>query len=194
VARDGSVPIRFDVLANPDRSTISKNEPPDPTKVTAAQLASMQEEMRPRLVALLAERYQLNVHHGTREQPVLELVIAKTGPKFHAVTGNFGGLHIAKSQVTGEAATIEMLTTALANQVGRPILDRTGLVGTFDFQLSWIVPETISPVGGESKPPPDQAGLSIFTAGREQLGLELKSTKGPAKVLIIDHVEKPSAN
>ncbi len=184
---------RFDVVANPDRSTLSKNEPPNPSKVTAAQLAGMQAEMRPRLVALLAERYKLNVHRETKEQPVFELVIAKNGPRVQAVTGNFGGLHIAKNQFTGEAATIEMLRTALANQVGRPVLDRTGLIGSFDFKLTWTA-DTAPSLGGEPTAPADQSGPSIFTAAREQLGLELKATKGPVEVLIIDNVERPSAN
>ncbi len=186
---------RFDVVANPDRSTISKNDPPDPAKVTAAQLAGMQDEMRPRLVALLAERCKLNVHRETREQPVFELSVARNGPRFRAANGNFGGLHLARNQLTGEAATIGMLSAALANQVGRPVLDRTGLVGSFDFKLNWAEGmDTAAPSGGGSTSLADQTGPSIFTAVREQLGLELKSTKGPAAALIVDNVERPGAN
>ena len=129
---------RFDVIANPDRSTVSKNDPPDPTKVTAVQLAGTQDQMRPPLVALLADRYKLVVHRETREQPVFELVIAKSGPRLHAASGNFGGFHITRNQFTGEAATIEMLSTALANQIGRPVVDKTGLLGGFDF--NWGCP------------------------------------------------------
>ncbi len=185
---------RFDVMANTDRSAVSQNDPPDPTKLTAAQLGGMQNEMRPRLVALLAERYKLQVHRETREQPVFELVVAKGGSRLQSAGGNFGGFHISKNQFVGDAATIEMLTTALANQVGRPVLDHTGLVGTFNFKLNWTAPDTAPPVEGDLAATGDQSGPSIFTAVREQVGLELKSTKAPAEVLIIDHVEKPSEN
>jgi uncharacterized protein (TIGR03435 family) len=186
---------RFDVIANPDRSTVPKNEPPDPTKVTAAQLAGMQDEMRPRLAALLAERCKLNVRHETREQPIFELVIAKNGPRLQGASGNFGGFHISKNQFVGNAATIDMLAANLANLVGRPVLDRTGLVGTFNFTLHWTAPDTAPPVEVDRPAATnDQSGPSVFTAVREQLGLELKSAKGPAEVLIIDHVEKPSEN
>lgn len=186
---------RFDVIANADRSTISKNDPPDPTKVTTAQLASMQDQMRPRLVALLEDRCKLEVRREMREQPVFELVVAKNGLRLHPASGNFRGLHIARNQLMGEAATVQMLSTALANQLGRPVLDRTGLVGDFDFKLNWTAPDTPPTIGADqTSPTEDQTGASIFTAVREQLGLELKSTRGPAEVLVIAHVERPSEN
>lgn len=186
---------RFDVIANSERSTIAKDDPPDPTKVTASELSRMQEEMRPRLVALLAERYKLQVHRETREEPVFELVVAKSGSRLQAASGNFGGFHISKNRFVGEAASIDMLVTALANQLDRPVLDRTGLVGTFNFILSWTAPGTAPPGPADGRAATDELdGPSIFTAVREQLGLDLRSAKGPAEVLIIDHVEKPSQN
>src|SRR5215468_7394548 len=60
---------RFDIIAIVDRSRPAGDEPVDPTKVTAAQLSNMQNEMRPRLIGLLAERFGLRVHRETREQP-----------------------------------------------------------------------------------------------------------------------------
>jgi bla regulator protein blaR1 len=185
---------RFDIIATVDRSKPAGDEPADPTKVTAAQLTNMQDEMRPRLMALLAERFGLKVHRETKEQPIYELVLGKSGPKIETVTGNFGGLHITKNQVVGEGATIDMLSTALANQVGRPVVDRTGLAGSFNFKLNWTPADTIPPNGADSVSTVDQSGPSIFTAIREQLGLELRATKGPAEVLVIERVERPSAN
>jgi len=185
---------RFDIIATIDRSRPGGDEPSDPTNVTAGQLAHMQNKMRPRLMALLAERFALRVHRETREQPIYELVVGRSGPKIDVVTGNFGGLHIAKNQFVGEGATIEMLSTALANQVGRAVADRTGLVGSFNFKLNRTPDETIPPNGGDSVSTLDQGGSSIFTAIREQLGLELRTTKERAEVLVVDHVEHPSAN
>jgi bla regulator protein blaR1 len=185
---------RFDIIATVDRSKPGADEPADPTKLTTAQLSNMQNQMRPRLAALLAERFGLKVHREMREQPIYELVVTKGGPKIEAVTGNFGGLHIARNQFVGEGATVDMLSTALANQVERPVVDRTGLVGSFNFKLNWTPPDAATPNGPDPLSTPDQTGPSIFTAVREQLGLELKATKGLAEVLIIDHVERPSAN
>jgi uncharacterized protein (TIGR03435 family) len=185
---------RFDIIATVDRSKPGTDEPADPTKLTATQLTNMQNQMRPRLATLLAERFELKVHREMKEQPIYELVVTKGGPKIEAVTGNFGGLHIARTQFVGERATVDMLSAALANLVGRPVVDRTGLVGTFNFTLNWTPPEAATPNGPDPLSMPDQTGPSIFTAIREQLGLELRATKGPAEVLIIDHVERPSTN
>src|SRR5579864_6084958 len=186
---------RFDVVAKSDRSTDSEKEPRDPSQVTAGQLKGMQDQMRPKLQALLAERFKLSLHRETREQPVYALVIGKGGTKFQRANGNFGGLRIGRSQLTGSGATLEMLTTALGNQLGRPVLDRTGLEGSFDFKLEWAAEAgASSPPGGDVPPPVDPNGASIFTALQEQLGLKLESTKGPIEVLVIDHVEWPGEN
>ena len=185
---------RFDIIATVDRSKPGAGEPADPTKLTAAQLSNMQNQMRPQLAALLAERFGLRVHREMREQPIYELVVTNGGPKIEAVTGNFGGLHIARNQFVGEGATVDMLSAALANQVGRPVVNRTGLVGSFNFKLNWTPPDAAAPNGPDPLSTPDQTGPSIFTAVREQLGLELKATKGRAEILIIDHVERPTAN
>ena len=151
--------------------------------------------MRPKLQSLLAERFKLSLHRETREQPLYALVVGKSGTKFQRANGNFGGLRIGRTQLTGSGATLEMLTTALANQLGRPVLDRTGLEGTFDFKLEWAAQAGASPLpGGDALPPADANGPSIFTALQEQLGLKLESTKGSVEVLVIDHVERPSEN
>lgn len=170
---------RFDIIATVDRSKPGADEPADPTKLTAVQLSNMQNQMRPRLVALLAERFGLKVHREMREQPVYELIVTKGGPKIETVTGNFGGLHLARGQFIAEGATMDMLSTALANQVERPVVDRTGLVGSFNFKLNWTPPDAATPNGPGPLPTLHQNGGSIFTAVREQLGLELRATKGP---------------
>jgi uncharacterized protein (TIGR03435 family) len=98
-------------------------------------------------------------------------------------------------------------------EVGRTVIDETGLKGKYDWTLQWTPDQGQSAVfkGGESGqaatfngdagghapnsgPPPDTAGPSIFTALQEQLGLKLESQKGPVEILVIDHVEKPSEN
>ena len=91
----------------------------------------------------------------------------------------------------------------LENDVDRPIIDRTGLTGRFDVHLEFARdnarsgPVRLNGADSPGLPPssPDRAaGPSIFTALQEQLGLKLSAEKGPVDVLVIDHVEKPSAN
>ena len=90
--------------------------------------------------------------------------------------------------------TIGRLAGFLTNPftgVDRPVLDRTGITGTFDFSLEWsLAPESAQPIG----PPPEDQGPTFLEALQQQLGLKLTSTTGPVDVLVIDHVERPSPN
>ena len=91
--------------------------------------------------------------------------------------------------------TLKFLTDSLsfgANR-GRPIVDHTGLSGTFDVLLEWM-PEIAGPVQPGANAPPDTSGPSLEEALREQLGIKLESTKGAMDVLVLDHVEHPSEN
>ena len=75
--------------------------------------------------------------------------------------------------------------------VDRPVVDRTGLTGTFDFSLEWSPePDAARPPGSQS----EDTGPAFLEALQEQLGLKLNPTTGPVDVLVIDHVEGPSAN
>ena len=94
---------------------------------------------------------------------------------------------------------MENLIHVLSPQAGRTILDKTGLTGSYDYTLNWT-PDFLPPPGGaEGGPPsgesaPDTNAPSLFTALQEQLGLKLESEKGPVDVIVIDHIEAPSAN
>ena len=73
----------------------------------------------------------------------------------------------------------------------RPVLDATGLKGTFDFSLEWSLPQDpTQPAGVQS----EDTGPTIIAALKEQLGLTLKSTTTTAAVLVVDHIEQPSPN
>ena len=78
----------------------------------------------------------------------------------------------------------------------RPVVNRTGIEGHWDFSLKWTPDETqLAQMGPDApKTSPDSAGPSIFTALQEQLGLKLESQKGPVEIFIIDRAEKPSEN
>ena len=76
-------------------------------------------------------------------------------------------------------------------EMQRPVVDASGIPGTFNFKLEWTAQE--DPL---SKPPDanETAGPSIFTALQEQLGLKLESGKGPVEIIVVDHAEKPTEN
>jgi uncharacterized protein (TIGR03435 family) len=148
---------------------------------------------------LLAERFKLAVHWETRELPVYALVIGRKGPKLnHAKeTDGSSGTSSGDGQFKGTAVTLaefaDALTQELSGELGRVVIDKTGIPGRFDVALQWMP-------GNEAPLPNDNAGgsadsrPSIFTAIQEQLGLKLESSKGPVQVLVIDHCEMPSEN
>ena len=102
---------------------------------------------------------------------------------------------MGRGQLTGTAAPMSILVTQLSQQLGRSVIDKTGLAGQYDFELKWT-PDLGQSQGGpaDAGPQPDPPGPSIFTAIQEQLGLRLESTKGPVDVLVIDYAEKPTEN
>ena len=95
-----------------------------------------------------------------------------------------------------------MFARQLGLQLGRPVIDKTGLTGRYDFTLEWTPepgegggPEALGfPPGTQAAPATNTNGPSIFTALQEQLGLRLDSQRGLGELLVLDHVEKPSAN
>jgi uncharacterized protein (TIGR03435 family) len=90
------------------------------------------------------------------------------------------GLGFNPGILNGGSVTLGPMVQRLSAIVGRVVIDRTGLQGRFDFDLTWTADGN-----------PEATGPSIFTALQEQLGLKLESTRGPVEVLVIDHVERP---
>lgn len=139
---------------------------------------------------LLADRFQLRTHTETREMPIYTLVVAKGGPRLGEIksggtTVNYGSNRL---EVEGPKSTA-LLAEVLSEEVGRPVLDQTGIAGRYDLILKWAPEHGVFGAPVSSNAPP-----SIFTALQEQLGLKLESQKGPVPVLIVDQVEMPSAN
>jgi uncharacterized protein (TIGR03435 family) len=166
------------------------------------------------LQALLAERFKLTLHRDTNNLPVYALMIAKNGPKLQESKpgdtypngfkgpdgheGMHGLLFTGKGQLTGQGVPIAILTQVLSEQLGRTVLDKTGLMSEYDFTLQWMPDVSQAPPVGQqetdSTPSHESSGPSMFTAIQDQLGLRLESKKGPVEVLVIDHVERPSEN
>jgi uncharacterized protein (TIGR03435 family) len=163
---------------------------------------------------LLADRCQLIAHMETKDVPVYALMLAKHGPKMEEakpgaiapiVTDATGKAtqEDAISRMPGEIRGQQVPMTALAlalsaSDIGRQVLDRTGLTGRYSFNLQWTPERTSGPGSsgsngasddGENSPRP-----SIFTAVQEQLGLRLEPTRAPVQVLVIDQLNRPSEN
>jgi bla regulator protein BlaR1 len=145
------------------------------------------------LRSLLADRFLLTFHRETREQSSFALVVAKGGPKLQASTESESSLirSVGRGLIKGQAVALQLLVLNLANQLGRPVIDKTGLTGKYTFELKWAAS---LPSAAPSSMAPDPDEGSIFTALQEQLGLRLESQKGPVRVLVVDRAERPSEN
>jgi uncharacterized protein (TIGR03435 family) len=174
---------RYDIVA---KSAMADNITLDPPVETDAQRRDRVVRVRERLRSLLSERFGLRVHVEQREHTVLELGIAKGGSKLTAVkTDNPPGrVSTVDGRIQGYGAPISMLVTQLSIATGLIVEDQTGLRGRYDFVLDWAPDEQDQ---RDTRP-------SIFTAVIEQLGLRLERAKGSVKAVVIDHLDRPSAN
>jgi uncharacterized protein (TIGR03435 family) len=139
--------------------------------------------VRERLQSLLSDRFGLRVHVEQKEQTVLALRVAKGGPKLQESAEPGGRVSTNDGRIQGFGAPVSMLVTQLANVTGLIVQDETSLDGKYDFLLEFS-PDDKNP---------DDARPSIHTAV-EQLGLRLDQTKAPVTTVVIDSVERPSAN
>jgi uncharacterized protein (TIGR03435 family) len=151
------------------------------------------------LRALLEDRFQLTVHKESKELSVYALVVAKDGLKLKEseapASPADGRLHMSSGQLLGQKIQLKFMAPMMAEYLGRPVTDRTGLTGTYDFKLQWTPDPAGNPLPTDpGQTPPDPAGPTLFTALQEQLGLKLESQKGPVEILIIDRAEKASVN
>jgi uncharacterized protein (TIGR03435 family) len=150
-------------------------------------------EKRRMVKALLADRFHLAVHQETRELPIYDLVVAKSGAKFLATKadGSKFDRWNGHMEIQGGDNTVAVLAEELAETLGRVVVDNTGITGRYKIALTWTPDDRVAPPSGASA---DDAGPSIFTALQEQLGLKLESDKGPVQVLVIHNAEMASEN
>jgi uncharacterized protein (TIGR03435 family) len=176
---------RWDVRGKPDR-------------------AATADQVRPMLLSLLEDRFQLHARPEKRKIPVYELEVDRKGSKVpRAQNGETQPIvRVSTGSVQLTKATAATFASQLSYALGRPIMDKTGLNGEFDFAIEWIPEpnEDGGPTGAglpPGAPPPSASarqGPSIFTALQEQLGLRLKSGRDLMDVVVIDRVQMPTAN
>ena len=194
---------RYDVEA--------KMGPEDAMEFQKLDPDAMKERRREMLRALLEDRFRLQTHVVTKDVPVYELVIARGGPKMKdAATDTndqlrkdkdgkpIGGvIWFLKDGLTAQGYSMGALANLFSQPfsgLGRPVVDKTGLTGSYNFTLGWspqmksVLPGAVATVSAPSEDAP-----SIFTA-LQDLGLKLQPATGPEKYVVIDHVERPSGN
>jgi uncharacterized protein (TIGR03435 family) len=143
---------------------------------------------------LLEERFKLTLHKDTRKLAVFAITVGKAGPKITKSADQGGMGDQTFTQWNAERVVFRVTSSTMADLaevlqmmvLDKPVVDQTGLVGKFDFLLKWTPDD--APTSDPSAPP------GIFTAIQEQLGLKLEAVTAPADVLVVDHVERPSAN
>jgi uncharacterized protein (TIGR03435 family) len=158
--------IRYDIVAKP------------PEGYTHAQF-------QPLMQALLAERFHLAVHRESKQVAGYALVVAKGTTKMHEATAPRSYFTSRPGLISCTSATVKELVGALAGRLGRPVVDRTELMGAYDIKLEW------APDGDATTA---DTLPSLFTALRDQLGLRLETEKVAVEVVVVDRVEKAAEN
>jgi bla regulator protein blaR1 len=187
---------RYDVTFTPDKAEVT----PDPG-MPRDQMEGLFNRQKQRMQAVLRDRFGLVLRAESREMSMYALTVARDGHKLAQPAEGARGPHMmmGRGQLTGVRVYMNMLTNSLSTLLGRHVSNETGLDGPFDLKLEWT-PDSSMPLPGG--PPPGapepasttDAGVSIFTALTEQLGLKLESKKGRVPVFVIEKIEKPSEN
>ena len=184
---------------NADRFNVDARIPDDAVIVQARGLPAAIGLMMQRL---LASRFMFAAHWEQKQRTVYALGLAKPGgqpgPGLRQSHADCAALIAAARQgkpvsdpsvcsvqrapgrLVAGAYLMAQLADTLASSLQQVVLDRTGLDGVYDIDLTWAADQTT------------EAGPSLFTAVQEQLGLKLQPTKALVDVLVIDHVEKPT--
>jgi uncharacterized protein (TIGR03435 family) len=157
------------------------------------------ERFRLMLQELLADRFHLKVHQARKLLPVFNLVVAKNGSKFKE---NITDAKVSMAMADGRRFRIRAVHAPIANLVeeltnpnhgaGRPVFDKTGLTGFYDFEIEWS-PNYLAAAAPDGSAP-DNSAPSVFVALQERLGLKLEAGTAQIDTIVIDHAEKPTQN
>jgi uncharacterized protein (TIGR03435 family) len=168
---------------------------------TPGQVLPTHDEQMKMLRSLLTERFHLAFHREQREFSFYALELAKGGARLkpsvtpeQPPTVGPGVVYPGRIALPGHNATVQELASLLQRAIlDRPVVDRTGLTGRYDFSLEWAPNET--EFGGDVGAAPETTpSLPLFEAIQQQLGLRLEPTRGPVDALAIDAAQKPTDN
>ena len=164
--------------------------------------AENREQVRLMMRALLAERFHLRLRPETRQEQVYQLEIAKGGIKAKEVEAPVPpaketpvGASMSNSfgRMIGKQSTMAGIASAVTIFLRRPVIDRTGLKGFYDFDVKWAAPEPF-----DGQPPSSGFGAEgealLISALQKDLGLRLTKAAGPVEYWVVEHVEPPTEN
>jgi len=169
--------------------------------VTPGDVRPTHDEQMSMLRSLLADRFKLTFHREQKEFSIYELEVAKNGPKLKESTAPKDDPAALISTVYPQRILLPARNSTMGDFVSlmqramldRPVVDKTGLSGRYDFDLEWAPDET--QFGGDIPPASAEAAAApLFSAIQQQLGLRLQATRGPVAALVVDRAERPSAN
>jgi uncharacterized protein (TIGR03435 family) len=169
--------------------------------LTPGEVRPSRDEQMSMLRNLLTDRFKLAFHREQKEFSIYVLQVAKSGPKLKESTAPpedpaalISTVYPQRMLLPARNATMNEFASLLQRAIlDRPVVDKTGLSGKYDFDLEWAPDE--SQFGGEVPAASPQApSPPFFTAIQQQLGLRLEATRGPIASLVVDTVERPSAN
>ena len=146
------------------------------------------ELVRTRVVlrALLADRFHLEAHYQTLDRRVYALVVDRHGAKLQeAASSDHFEMSVRRGDIHLRAANMLSFVQGIALTAGRPVIDKTGLVGRYNIDLK-CAPDELADTS--------DAGVPLLTVLREQFGLRLEPIRSPVDVLFIDQLERPTVN
>ena len=145
------------------------------------------------LQALLAERFKLKLHQGSKETSGYALIVGKNGPKLKASADgeeHADTFRLNQTGMKGQGITMANLARYVGGKLGLVAVDQTGLNGAYDFNVEWTVEmdqDSATDLRAALRP-------AVFAALQDRLGLKLVAQKVPVQMLVIDSVEKASEN
>jgi uncharacterized protein (TIGR03435 family) len=173
----------------------------DVLALTPGEVIPSRDEQMSMLRKLLADRFRLAFHREQKRFSIYQLEVAKGGPKLKESTqppdeppALISTVFSQRVLLPARNATMGQFASLLQRAVlDRPVVDKTGLTGRYDFDLEWAPDET--QFNGDLPPAPaDAANPPFFVAIRQQLGLRLEPAQGVIEALVVDSAERPSAN
>jgi len=167
-----------------------------------AEKPSTADELHVMLVNMLVDRMHLKYHREKKDMQMYALRVSKEGAKLSARASATGDTwvdlhgHNLQTKMQGINARMDFLAFRLGEELDRPVIDMTGLKGTYDFEVNYTreLPRNFPEGGKLNGEEPDTSGPTLFGALHQQIGLELKPEKGPVDVVVIDLAEKLDEN
>jgi uncharacterized protein (TIGR03435 family) len=169
--------------------------------LTPGEIRPSHDEQMSMLRNLLTDRFKLTFHREQKDFSIFELEVAKNGPKLKKSTAApddptalISTVYPQRIMLPARNASMGDFTSLLQRALlDRPVVDKTGLTGKYDFDLEWA-PDNSQFGGDVGSASSDAPSAPFFTAIQQQLGLKLEATRGPVEALVVDHAEPPSAN